>query len=1324
LCVQFPTGYTYVGAIQLDNFEYAVFLKSNNKSGDRISLVNTKNCSIQTIVDGECLNFDTSVRGVYKTLNSTNERVIYFIDGNNPNRYLNIDKALSGDFPKEIDQSDCSTCGTVTSLTLDCNQIRINKEFRPPCLTLKTNRQGSFPTGTYQVGIAYSEDGLTLTDYYFSDTVKVQSYKDDIGFEMSVACIYNPFSKFSVILVSQTKEGSLIVYNFGEYNQGTTRINLNSLSSATVIDTSVALSKKVVYDRSEHIVSNEETLLLGKHKAVEPLEYQPYANEIEVEWVERKVHEKEAHLFPNLLRDEVYDLSIEWTDEVGQIRGIYPIPGRATNDNWYLLDGLNTYHEQDLPTAVYLYETLDNCETPPDKLWQVLNTSYITESYPVTCMDCNTDIVISKVGKMGYYECADISYPDEDRWGTLRCQPVRRHRMPSSDLTHIHGNGTCISEVKTYTVWDDVLEQEIEQTYTVKTFKPDDCINILGIRLKNIPIPIVDGKEVKGWTYRLMYSDRTGNKSILHKGLIYNVAKEVDSGTEIMYPNYPYNDLKPDQYLSKNQTRDSFVDIGDINHVKAGDYYQTRFTYHSPETSFKETQNEFGTELKLYTEEIGKIKGDFKEVYRHPKVGLGADDPDTKTSWPYAQQFNSAAHYEGFANYQNLKEDRRKITNSQWLLPIKQLVGGKRFNNEKRETSYYVELHESKNVPNTLNEDTSRFTRGDIGCADHVDFCDDIFFGSTKPIQAVSHYVGVKTKQPNQYGNIGQVTYKPMDSCHKRLPSVPEEGLISQMDFFGGDTYISRHSFFRKMPLFSEWLYDVPYNTEYNYRDKRNVYYPTYWFDNLTDSQDRYRLTCFHEGTLENDADDGHFYIWVTGNAYFWCESEFIGNYREIDSTPNSRFYPKTDYNEIAKADNISLQPTFLYDFSLLKDTIENYRVSGYTKSDALYTVTYSLKNDLQSGGDNWLKFLPLNYTILPQVYGEFTGMHYVDQYSIFFIFENMILFSQEDYTLQSQQGNTIFLGQGDIFSRRLKKLANDKTGYTGSVDPHSFINTRYGTFFFDRLRKKLFQWTGQLKELTGFNSFLERFTDFQDVDYENSMVTVFDNFTNKVYFTDKINNWTVSYKPSVEGFISFHSFVPDWYLTMPNNFLSVKGNIWKHNKKFDFQRYYGIPYPFDIGFVEVKPEDVELQTLSIDAEFYKPLDYSNKIYVKDRFFDKVFVYNHQGSTGFLEVILKDKNNRLQEVIQNQDNYNQCEVTHVKGISYNINKLENNHTQPFPIISQNGMTYTPLNIVVKNPRDREDIKGKWFMVHLISNNKENEKIIVHLNNPTLDKIQR
>lgn len=1322
LCIN-TTGYTLIGpGIALNNFEHVLFLKGEGT--DWIWKANLKDCTYEVWASGDCLNFDPNypIRGEYKHNNKNNDRRVYFIDGKNHNRYIDIDK----DFPQNYTGSTCESCEIIYDGTLNCDQIKINKMLEYPCLDMSANNLGSLPSGVYQVALAYSTDGIKYSDFYYSDVIKVHSERENIGLQVEISCVDSLFDQYKLILVTNTRNSALVVYDLGFYSSTTTSVGISTLVNAPVLSTSQALEKRVVYDKSQHITTNGETLLIGKHAKVEPLDYQRQAIDIRLYWAEGKVPKKDAHKYPSLLRDENVAFAIEWFDEVGQSRGIFNIPG-AHNDSFSIEFESVSYGETDtVPEGAYVYE-LENCEPKSLQVWQVENTSTLIQDLSATCEVCEDLPTFSKYGRLGYYECESLTYPNEERWGDLACQPIRHHRMPSSNLSHIHNQGTCVTSEMIINDYDEEGIPVEEVSYTTE-YVEDDCINILGIIANNISFPKdSDGNDITNWKYRILYSKRgnIGDKSILHKGLIFNTFQEIiNPGADqevIYYPNYPYNDLKSDVFISKTQTGHQ----DDVQNFTPNGYISnSKFTYHSPDIHYKETKNEFGIELKLYTEEIGKIEGEFNPVYNHPQTAIDASGPNLRSAWQYARQFDSVANYSSFEAVALPFENRRLITDSQFLLPIRQFVEDTtRFNNYFRENSYFFSADDSLQIPVTNNEDTSRFLTSEIGCQTKVKQCAQISrSGTDYDIQAVSYYVGIKNPQLNQYGSLEQITYLPLEHCLRETDGTDTLDLTNI--WWGGDTYISKHTIARKMPLFTEWLDDVPFDSaEYNYRDKRNVYYPRFWYDTISEADDKYRFDCFvSRGDFNgsNSEVGGYFYIWINGVLDFWCESEFIGNFREEDSTPNSRFFPTTEPKELFRADTIRLQPSFLYDLSLLGEDIDQKKQTlNLTDSDADFVVIYSLKNDFQSAGDNWLTFLPLNYTILPRIYGEFTCMHYTDQYSILFGFENQMLYSQEDYTQTTNEGNTLFLQQGDIFSRRLRKMSNEKTGYTGCVDPLSLVNTRHGTFYYDRYRKTWFNWAGKLTPIEDNHSWFTQFTSNINPGYLNSIVSVYDNYSKNLYITDKVNQWTLSYKPQV-GFVSFHSFVPDWYISLPNTFLSAPegagAGIWKHNAQFDYQSYYGTVYPFDIGFI-IKGVDQKLQSFEFYSDWIKHENYASPIFVKDKFFDSILVYSDQTSTGVIPLFLKNTGDPNQSLIQHKDQ-NVAEVTQQLSNMYRINKLEDNQIGTPNIEFPDGWNYNTLNIAVKPPFNRGGLKGRWFITHLKSTQNDH-KIILQLNLSTV-----
>jgi len=1349
LCFQFPENYYLNGHIMLNNFEYVLFfcildpLNEENVVDSEIGILNTEFCSYTKYVSDPCLGFrkDKPVRGKYKHSNKENDREIYFIDGWNDDRFLVLKE--DGSYPKVHIGSKCDSCDYEEGETLDCNALRVNKQFNVPCLTLEPNLQGQLASGVYQAAIAFSDGENVFTDYYFSPAVKVWSEGSNIGLNLNISCIDSPFDYFSLILLTRTQESSLVVYRIGHYPLSNTTVSITNFENSTIISTEEAVTKTPIYDGSEHIETNGETLIKGKFRSEEILNYQPLANNIVVRWVEIKVPKEKAHLYPSFMRDEVYSINIEWYSRKAKSKGRFHIPGRVAE-----ADDLIEYTADDYATND-IYEIKD-CVGATLKKWQIENTASILNEYEVECKDCSGD-VISKDGKMGYWEAENLTYPNTEMWGSLACQKIRHHRMPSHNLTHIHDNFTTQTipanpeDCETINLPGGFSYEVCPSEQNI--INEPECVNVLAIKLYNIEHPKKQNgdydDDING--YRILIGDRNGNKTILHKGLLYNVWKDTSTEkVEILYPNYPFNDLNPDLFLSVIQNADNStgsVPPPNGNYPKS--YARDQFTYHSPDIHFRETRQEFGTELKVYGEEIGYIFGDFKDVYQHPQVKLGLGDTSGFAYGNYATQVNSVANYSKFEPLPNSFDlkSRFQIRTSQYLVPVNQLLSnGKKFNNWLRESSYYINLN--RNLDDPQNMDVSRVFATEFGYLGTSSLPSYNYFNTVnrvvggtdvpKNIQSVSYYGAVKIKQPDQYGSLDQILYRPV-SCIKyvKLVSPPTPVYYVSDIIYGGDVYITKHSVLRKMPLFTQWLTDVPITTEYNYRNYRNVWYPRNWYDNQSQANDQYNLDGQDDVTSgPNKVTYGKFYVFVTGVAYFYCESEFIGDFREQDFTINGQFYPKIDYNDIARSDKIPYDNKFLYNFILLNNEVERVTQDlTPTKSDNDFLVIYSRKDDFQNAGNPWLSFPPLNYTLLPRTYGKFTGMHYTDQYSLFFAFENEILYSQINFNLTTNQGNSILLNQGDIFTNRLVKLSNEQSGYVGCVDPRSFVNTRYGTFFIDRYRKKLFKWNGQLEDVTGtMESWLNHYLNSDLPDYFTSLTAVFDNYTNNLYLSERSSrdNWTISYKPIINRFISFHSFLPEYYFSLPNSYMSSDfTGIWKHNKQGLYQSYYGVVYPFDIGLIINNGfKKQEYQSFELFSEWIKYTNFNEAIYVKNKFFDKIFAYNNNGSTGWMQVFLKDKNKRQDSLVQNAEaNPIITEVSLVNDSVFRFNKFENikpDTNTPSIQWSDSGVYYTPINVdPLINPRNRSDLKGSWLKLHFNVVNSE-YKILSQLILPQVD----
>jgi len=63
--------------------------------------------------------------------------------------------------------------------------------------------------------------------------------------------------------------------------------------------------------------------------------------------------------------------------------------------------------------------------------------------------------------------------------------------------------------------------------------------------------------------------------------------------------------------------------------------------------------------------------------------------------------------------------------------------------------------------------------------------------------------------------------------------------------------------------------------------------------------------------------------------------------------------------------------------------------------------------------------------------------------------------------------------------------------------------------------------------------------------------------------------NYTITYSPRLSGWTSYHSYLPEWMVSMNNYLYTFKnGNLYKHNSNTTRNSYYGVLYPSKITTV------------------------------------------------------------------------------------------------------------------------------------------------------------
>jgi hypothetical protein len=149
-------------------------------------------------------------------------------------------------------------------------------------------------------------------------------------------------------------------------------------------------------------------------------------------------------------------------------------------------------------------------------------------------------------------------------------------------------------------------------------------------------------------------------------------------------------------------------------------------------------------------------------------------------------------------------------------------------------------------------------------------------------------------------------------------------------------------------------------------------------------------------------------------------------------------------------------------------------------------------------------------------------------------------------------------------------------------------------------------------------------------------------------YFENK--SWTISYSFNTNTWVSFHSYLPNYYIHNQNDFYSYlagNSNIYKHNILGLYQTYYGKYYPHIIEYISnsnpVITKIYDGMMFITEAQKY---DVQTKEYfdVEEVTFNKLHVYNSKQSSGELSLIPKGIQNDGGNYLFNQTKNNPGQI--------------------------------------------------------------------------------
>jgi hypothetical protein len=633
-CIKAP--YPIIGFIHINADRWAVF--STNNTDSEIGLFEEGLCKYDRIVNDACLKFNQTglIKGVSRRTADDCSYQLYWDDGINPSRTLDINAVPykqsctdeTGtpveDYIAPLEPQGCITC--VDLPELDCDKIRLAALVNPPCITVRKGVSGgTLANGMYFATIAYTIDGQKITDYSTLSNQQPIFQHDNAAssIEIIIDSIDTRYDEFELVVVSVVAQQT-VARKVGIYS---TRQRVIILDAIQFTWPSVPIEflpvRTTVTNKTDAMYNVNNYLLRVGTTSKFDFNYQPLANQIITKWTSVEYPQnyyQDGGSNSGYMRDEVYAFFIRWIYDTGDKSALYHIPGRPAMNTPYGLPG---------PKENSLYGGVGSL-SGDNQVFETFNTATSNPSVPVPYTLDDGGVVIDE-GYMGYWESTE-KYPDDkpEVWNAspnangdydLCGERIRHHKFPDNTL---NGIGTSTAHF----------------TGASPNFNGNPAIRVLGVKFENIRPPVDNqGNTITTIVgYEILRGSRSGNRTVLAKGMINNMGLyDVDpsiTNRKAAYPNYPYNDLRPDPFLSTGETYYQLCFLGLLGgeHIRGGgafndpgDLYQqfsqTLFTFHSPETAYDRPFLS-GKELKICGELRGTAIGKFEYSENHPKFKM------------------------------------------------------------------------------------------------------------------------------------------------------------------------------------------------------------------------------------------------------------------------------------------------------------------------------------------------------------------------------------------------------------------------------------------------------------------------------------------------------------------------------------------------------------------------------------------------------------------------------------------------------------------------------------------------------------------------------
>ena len=565
ICIKFPFGFTLIGTHFIQEQNKHVFFLVNSLTGEsEIGYMTNNDCVYRKLVNANCLNFNINYpihKSVHRITNCSTE--IYWTDGFNSRRYIDIDNV------PYITEIIPGTCDVRTTNELDCNKLKIQPDFDIPQLTvIDVVSGGDLTAGTYQFTIQYADaQGNPYTSYYSitNPTPIADPGITSVNFNYPVgkSIVVNidnidtsgKYQYFNLAVIRTVNAISSVELVGTYYIDNSTKQITYTGQNATNIRLSIndVFEKFPYYDVAQDVTAVQDVLVWDQLTVIDRINYQKIANQISLQWETWRVPSTEDYAdefnatnLRGYLRDEVYAFEIVFLLKNGKQTDGFHIPGRAITNNEIFLPEIPDTSSDFIgePTRT---DPVTGIGYSP--YWKIYNTASVSGTDAAYTTDDSYKGPY-QYGEFAYWESTDTYPCNEEVWGDLANQPIRHHKFP---------------DILVSPAFESSSPQFISDKYKVE-MKMSNAIYPIGVKVDVQQIKQListsnltqeEKDDIVG--FKIVRGDRSTNKSIVAKGILRNVGSYEKDEQTYYYPNYPYNDLNEDVFLSANNT--AYVDL-------------------------------------------------------------------------------------------------------------------------------------------------------------------------------------------------------------------------------------------------------------------------------------------------------------------------------------------------------------------------------------------------------------------------------------------------------------------------------------------------------------------------------------------------------------------------------------------------------------------------------------------------------------------------------------------------------------------------------------------------------------------------------------------